>query len=190
VQKRLNLSICRIGCGLEWAERCTSSIVFARWRQCALMEGHVSVTCRITLNHPSTATMRLMSNYTCYLWTRSLRQSHRQPSASSRVLYCGRSTQHSHLVYSVCCVHVSTSSEVVVKLTTLLAGCWSSAIIKHRLYSAASAAVNQMTSVDDVTQMPLDAESLPSPVTSQTALSNDAPRHRIANESVIDILCQ
>ena len=40
VQKRLNRSICRIGCGLEWAEGCTSSIVFARWRQCALMEGH------------------------------------------------------------------------------------------------------------------------------------------------------
>jgi len=43
-------------------EGCTSSIVFARWRQCALNEGHVAVTCRITLNHPSTATMRLMSN--------------------------------------------------------------------------------------------------------------------------------
>jgi len=63
VQKRLNRSICRIGCGLQWAGGCTSSIVFARWRQCALMEGHVAVTCRITLNHPSTATMRLMSNY-------------------------------------------------------------------------------------------------------------------------------
>ena len=31
--------------------------------QCALMEGHFVVTCRITLNHPSTAAMRLMSNY-------------------------------------------------------------------------------------------------------------------------------
>jgi len=38
-------------------------MVFARWRQCALMEGHVAVTCRITLNHPFTAAMRLMANY-------------------------------------------------------------------------------------------------------------------------------
>jgi len=27
------------------------------------VEGHVAVTCRITLNHPSTAAMRLMANY-------------------------------------------------------------------------------------------------------------------------------
>jgi len=33
-----------------------------------------------------------------YLWTRRLTQSHRQPSASNRVLYCGHSTQYSHLV--------------------------------------------------------------------------------------------
>jgi len=44
-------------------EGCTSSIVFARWRQCALMGAHVAVTCRITLTHPSTAAMCLMSNY-------------------------------------------------------------------------------------------------------------------------------
>jgi len=41
VQKRLNRSICRLACALEWAEGCTNSIVFARWRQCALMGGHV-----------------------------------------------------------------------------------------------------------------------------------------------------
>jgi len=63
VQKRLNLSIRHFDCGLEWAEGCTSSIVFARWRQCALVEGHVAVTCRITLNHPFIAAMRLMANY-------------------------------------------------------------------------------------------------------------------------------
>jgi len=63
MQKRLNLSICRFDCGLEWAEGCTSSIVFARWRKCALVEAHVAVTCRITLSHPSTAAMRLMANY-------------------------------------------------------------------------------------------------------------------------------
>ena len=63
MQKRLNLSICRFDCGIEWAEECTSSIVFARWRQYALVEGHVAVTCRITLNDPSTAATRLMANY-------------------------------------------------------------------------------------------------------------------------------
>jgi len=63
VQTQLNRSIWRFGCGLEWAVGCTSSIVFARWRQCALMGGHVAVTCQIKLNHPSTAAMRLMSNY-------------------------------------------------------------------------------------------------------------------------------
>jgi len=30
VQKRLNRSICRSGCGLEWIDGCTSSVVFAR----------------------------------------------------------------------------------------------------------------------------------------------------------------
>jgi len=63
VQKRLNRSICRFGCGFEWAEGCISSIVFARWCQCVLMEGHVAVTCRITLNHPSTAATSLVSTY-------------------------------------------------------------------------------------------------------------------------------
>ena len=63
MQKRINLSICRFDCGLEWAEGCTSSIIFARWRQCALMEGHVAVTCRITLNHPCTAAIRHIANY-------------------------------------------------------------------------------------------------------------------------------
>jgi len=63
VQKRLNLSFCHFDCGLEWAEGCTGSIIFARWCQCALMEGHVAVACRITLNHPSTSAMRLIANY-------------------------------------------------------------------------------------------------------------------------------
>ena len=83
--KRLNLSICRFDCGLEWAEGCTSSIVFTRWRQCALMEGHVCASCRITLNHPSTTAMRLMANYFDHLLSLDtpLTQSHRQPSVSS-----------------------------------------------------------------------------------------------------------
>jgi len=33
VQKRLNRSICPLGCGLEWAKGCTNSITFARWHQ-------------------------------------------------------------------------------------------------------------------------------------------------------------
>jgi len=48
-------------------------------RQCAPTEGHVAVTRRITLNHPSTAAMRLwqITLTTCYLWTRPLTQSRR-----------------------------------------------------------------------------------------------------------------
>ena len=37
MQKQLSRSICRSGCGLHWAEGCTSSIVFDSWRQCTLM---------------------------------------------------------------------------------------------------------------------------------------------------------
>ena len=45
----------------------TSSIVFARWRQCALMGGHIAANWRIRLNHLSAAAMRLMSNYLDHL---------------------------------------------------------------------------------------------------------------------------
>ena len=48
VQKRLNRSICHLGCRLEWAEGYTNSIIFTRWRQCAIMGGHIAVTCRNT----------------------------------------------------------------------------------------------------------------------------------------------
>jgi len=41
VQKQLNRSICHLRCGLGWAEGSTSSIIFARWRQCAHMVGHI-----------------------------------------------------------------------------------------------------------------------------------------------------
>jgi len=41
-----------------------------------------------------------MANYFDH-WTRPLTQSHRQPSASSRVLYYGHSTQYSHLVLNI-----------------------------------------------------------------------------------------
>jgi len=55
VQERLNRSVCRLDCGLGWAERSTISIVFARWRQCALntvepsMCGGDAACCQITL---------------------------------------------------------------------------------------------------------------------------------------------
>jgi len=67
MQKRLNRSIWHFSCGLQWAEGCTSSIVFASWRQCVLMGEHVAVTCRVTLNHLSMAMMRLMSHYCDHL---------------------------------------------------------------------------------------------------------------------------
>jgi len=38
-QKWLYRSTCRLGCGLRWAKGSKSSIIFARWRQCALMGG-------------------------------------------------------------------------------------------------------------------------------------------------------
>jgi len=99
VQKRLNLSICRFGCGLEWDEGCTSSIVFARWRQCALMEGHVAVACRMTLNHPSTAAC-FMANYFDHLLfldtsTYTVAQIAKRFEPST---VCEHSAQYSHLV--------------------------------------------------------------------------------------------
>jgi len=51
--KRLNRSTCRLACGLWWAEGITSSMVFARWRQCALKIGHIGATWRIPLNRRS-----------------------------------------------------------------------------------------------------------------------------------------
>ena len=52
VQKWLNWSRCRLGCGLGWAQGSTSLIVFARWRQCAL-----GATWWIRLNHLSAVVM-------------------------------------------------------------------------------------------------------------------------------------
>jgi len=65
VQKRLNRSICRLGCGLSWAKVSTSSIVFTRWRQCAHMGGHIDPTWQIRLNRPSAAAMR---SYVTLFW--------------------------------------------------------------------------------------------------------------------------
>jgi len=49
VQKWLNRSICCLGGRLGWAKGSTSSIVFARWRQRALMGGHIGATWWIQL---------------------------------------------------------------------------------------------------------------------------------------------
>jgi len=65
VKKPLNWSICRLSCGLGWAKGNTSSIVFARWRQCAIPCGHIGPTWRIRLNRPSAAAMR---SYVKLLW--------------------------------------------------------------------------------------------------------------------------
>jgi len=54
-----------LGCGLGWAEGSTSSIVFTSWCQCALMGGHIGVTWRIRLNHPSATAMWY---YVKFLW--------------------------------------------------------------------------------------------------------------------------
>ena len=56
LQKWLNQSICHLGCGLAWTEGSTSSIVFASWRQCALIGG-------IRLRGLSAAGCGLVSNY-------------------------------------------------------------------------------------------------------------------------------
>jgi len=65
VQKWLNRSICRLACGLGWAEGSTSSIIFTRLRQCAHMGGHIGATWRIRLNCPCAAAMR---SYVKLLW--------------------------------------------------------------------------------------------------------------------------
>ena len=46
-----------LGCGFRWAKASASSIVFARWYQCALMGGHIGISRRIQLNRPSVAVM-------------------------------------------------------------------------------------------------------------------------------------
>jgi len=68
-QKRLNWSICRLSCGLGWAEGSTTSIVFASWRHCAHMGGRIGATWRIELKRPSAVvTYRLMSKYFAHLF--------------------------------------------------------------------------------------------------------------------------
>jgi len=63
--QKLNRSICHLGCGLRWAKGNTSSIIFARWHQCALTGGHTGATWWIRLNRPSAVAMR---PYVKWLW--------------------------------------------------------------------------------------------------------------------------
>jgi len=65
VQKQLNQLTCCLGGGLRWDEESTCSIVFARWRQCSHIGGHIGTTWRIQLNHPSAAAMQ---SYVKFLW--------------------------------------------------------------------------------------------------------------------------
>jgi len=73
VQKWLNQSIYRLGCGLGWAEGSTSSVIFARWHQCAHMGRHIGATRRIRLNHPSAT---VLQSYVKLLWPLVLYLSH------------------------------------------------------------------------------------------------------------------
>jgi len=76
-QERLNRSICHLDCGLGWAEGSTSSVVFARWHQCALntIESSMYVgdaaCCKIT--------------WPCYYWVSFFR---RAPADSLEMWRC------------------------------------------------------------------------------------------------------
>jgi len=63
VQQRLNRSICHLGCGLWWAKRSTSSIVFARQCQCATCEGTLAPPCECNWTIPVRRRCGPMSNY-------------------------------------------------------------------------------------------------------------------------------
>jgi len=66
VRKRLNQSICRLGCGLGWAKESTSSIVFSRLRQCPRRHSTVSCT-----------KMAELIDLPFGLWTRVSRRKHK-----------------------------------------------------------------------------------------------------------------
>ena len=89
--KRLNRSICRLGCGLQWTEGCTSSIVFARWR--APMCPHGRKHCRHLANTIEPSVYGGKAPYVkligppCYLCTRPLIES-RTDNRAIRAEYC------------------------------------------------------------------------------------------------------
>jgi len=74
---------------------------FNRIRQVASMCPYGRTRCRHLSNNIEPSIYGNDAPHVKLLWpcleTRPLRQWHRHPSASSRVLYCGHSTQYSHL---------------------------------------------------------------------------------------------
>jgi len=69
VQERMNRSICRLDCGLGWAEGSTGWIVFARWRQCTHIRRHIGATWRIDWTVRLQWRYRLTSNYFHHLFS-------------------------------------------------------------------------------------------------------------------------
>ena len=85
LQKQLNRSICHMGCELRWAEGSISSIIFARWHQCAHMGKHNSATWRIRPNRAQ------MSNFWRFLWV-----PHFQRAACSTFQTCILNSHQGH----------------------------------------------------------------------------------------------
>jgi len=56
--------------------------------------GHIAVTCRITLNHSSTLAMRLMSNYFHHLLSLDFHIDSRTDSQALRAEYCIEDIPH------------------------------------------------------------------------------------------------
>ena len=54
----------------------------------SLGKGHIAVSCRIALNHPSTSAMRLMSNYFDHLLSLDAHLDSRTDSQALRAEYC------------------------------------------------------------------------------------------------------
>jgi len=67
VQKRLNRSIYCLGCGLQWAEGCTNSIVFGRWGL-MLMCHHGRTRCRRLSNTTEPSVYGGDAPYVKLLW--------------------------------------------------------------------------------------------------------------------------
>jgi len=101
MQKRPNRLMCRSGYGLGWwAEGSTRSIVFAKWRQCAIMGGHISTTYRIRLNHLSAAAMCLMSNDWALVIFGHAHLNSCTDSRALRAVYCIAGIPHSTAILS------------------------------------------------------------------------------------------
>jgi len=58
-----------LDCGLGWVEGHTSSIVFARWCQCALMGGHIASTTELSICSGD-ATLCQITLTTCYYYNK------------------------------------------------------------------------------------------------------------------------